>query len=44
MVITSSDSGKDVRDLRHEDRDKATAKGEFVGALVSVLCLYFVML
>ena len=43
MVISSSDSGKDVRDLRHEDRDKATAKGEFVGALVSVLCLYFVM-
>ena len=26
-----------------EDKDKATAKGEFVGALVSVLCLYFVM-
>ena len=26
-----------------EDKDKATAKGEFVDALVSVLCLYFVM-
>ena len=25
-----------------EDKDKATAKGEFVGALVSVLCLYSV--
>ena len=42
MVGASCSRGKGVRDLRLEDEDKATAKGEFVGALcvctLSIFC------
>ena len=44
-MVTRRPKTVEVRDesTTIEDKDKATAKGEFVGALVSVLCLYFVM-
>uniref|UniRef100_A0A251UC04 Uncharacterized protein n=1 Tax=Helianthus annuus TaxID=4232 RepID=A0A251UC04_HELAN len=44
LLVTRRPKTVEVQDesATIEDKDKATAKGEFVGALVSVLCLYSV--